>query len=205
MVEELMNEEYDQEGVDAFMNTGRPIPGQSLMNDPEQPRPFESPPEFTDFRQALNYIVDELLVEDVYVPIVVAIGDGIPITDITMQMLYVGFREGKWNPDLLMLLVEPVCFVLMALCEKAGVDYRLTGDEEDDNTPEEEQEILEGQAKNLADMAKEKLEDINKVPEGAIPETITQKIEALDIPTSLLERTEEPTEEGATNLLDRTE
>ena len=183
MAEQLMNEEYDQEGVDAFMNTSRPMPGQSLMNDPEQPRPFESPPEFTDFRQALNYIVDELLVEDVYVPIVVAIGDGIPITDITMQMLYVGFREGKWNPDLLMLLVEPVCFVLMALCEKAGVEYRLTGDEEDDTTPEEEQEILEGQAKNLADMAKEKLEDINKVPEGAIPETITQKIEALDIPT----------------------
>ena len=37
-------------------------------------------------------------------------------------MGYVGFREGKWNPDLMMMLIEPFMYLLMALAEKAGID-----------------------------------------------------------------------------------
>ena len=37
-------EEYNQEAVDAFAQAGRPIPGQSLTSNPDEPRPFERPP-----------------------------------------------------------------------------------------------------------------------------------------------------------------
>ena len=47
-------EEYNQAGIDALATTGRPIPGQSLTNDPDQSYPWEGPPEFTDFRKALT-------------------------------------------------------------------------------------------------------------------------------------------------------
>ena len=135
-------EQYDPKGIEALANnTGRPIPGQSLTNSPDEPRPFETAPEYTNFKEALDYIVGELLQEEVMIPIVSAIGQDVPITDVATQMLYVGFREGKWNPDLLMMLVEPVMYVLMALCEKAGVDYKLYGDEEQDDTEEDEVEI----------------------------------------------------------------
>ena len=127
-----MAETYNQDGIQALINTGKPIPGQSLTNDPDTSYPWENPPEFTNFREALNFIAEELLVEEVYVPIVVGMGQGVPIADITVQMLQRGFQEGKWNPDLFMMLMEPVMYLLMALAEKAGVDYRLTGDEEED-------------------------------------------------------------------------
>ena len=36
-----MAEEYNQEGIDALVNTGRPIPGQSLTEDPDNSYPWE--------------------------------------------------------------------------------------------------------------------------------------------------------------------
>jgi hypothetical protein len=185
-------EQYDPKGIEVLANnTGRPIPGQSLTNSPDEPRPFETAPEYTNFKEALDYIVGELLQEEVMIPIVSAIGQDVPITDVATQMLYVGFREGKWNPDLLMMLVEPVMYVLMALCEKAGVDYKLYGDEEQDDTEEDEVEIRNNKQKNLAAVAKAKIGNITKVPTGALPQDIVADIQSSSISPSLLAQSQE--------------
>jgi hypothetical protein len=185
-------EQYDPKGIEVLANnTGRPIPGQSLTNSPDEPRPFETAPEYTNFKKALDYIVGELLQEEVMIPIVSAIGQDVPITDVATQMLYVGFREGKWNPDLLMMLVEPVMYVLMALCEKAGVDYKLYGDEEQDDTEEDEVEIRNNKQKNLAAAAKAKIGNITKVPTGALPKDIVADIQSSSISPSLLAQSQE--------------
>jgi hypothetical protein len=185
-------EQYDPKGIEVLANnTGRPIPGQSLTNSPDEPRPFETAPEYTNFKKALDYIVGELLQEEVMIPIVSAIGQDVPITDVATQMLYVGFREGKWNPDLLMMLVEPVMYVLMALCEKAGVDYKLYGDEEQDDTEEDEVEIRNNKQKNLAAVAKAKIGNITKVPTGALPQDIVADIQSSSISPSLLAQSQE--------------
>ena len=115
MVEQLPTEEYNQEAVDAFANAGKPIPGQSLTASPDEVRPFEGPPQFTEFREALNFIVEELLEEEAYLNLVASIADGVPIIDMVMQIGYVGFREGKWNPDLMVMLIEPLMYLLMAI------------------------------------------------------------------------------------------
>ena len=78
-------EEYNQEAVDAFANKGRPIPGQSLTANPDEPRPFEGPPDFVNFKEALDFIASELLLEENYMPMMAAIADGVPITDLAMQ------------------------------------------------------------------------------------------------------------------------
>jgi hypothetical protein len=198
-----MAEEYNQEGIDALVNSSRPIPGQSLTDNPEQSYPWESPPEFTDFRQAFNYLAEELLEEDIYVPLMVAMGQGVPIADITLQLLQRGFQEGKWNPDLFMMLLEPTMYLLLALAEKAGIEPRLYGDEEEDLEPEEENENLALQAKNLEELTKEKVGDMPKAPEGVLPAEIVEEIETLEVPESLLARPE-PQEQPA-SLLERPE
>lgn len=181
-----MVEEYNQEGIDALVNSSRPIPGQSLTEDPDTSYPWEGPPEFTDFKQAFNYIAEELLEEDIYVPLVVAMGQGVPISDIALQILQRGFQEGKWNPDLFMMLIEPLMYFLLALAEKAAIEPRIYGDEEDDLSPEEENEVAEMKAKNIASLTKDKKGDMSKVPEGALPADIIEDIEELEIPESLL-------------------
>ena len=180
-------EEYNQEAIEAFGKAGRPIPGQSLTANPDEPRPFERPPDFTNFKEALDFIAADLLLEENYTPIVLAIADGVPITDLAMQIGYVGFREGKWNPDLMMMLMEPLMYLLMALAEKADIEYRI--DDEDDE--DDEDSILEDRVKNISETLKAKAR--GKMPEGALPSDIVEKIETLEMPKeSLLAKTEEP-------------
>ena len=197
----MMQEEYNPEAVEAFAKAGRPIPGQSLTANPDEPRPFEGPPDFTNFKEALDYTAAELLLEENYTPMVLAMGDGIPVTDLAMQIGYVGFREGKWNPDLMMMLIEPLMYLLMALAEKADIQYRI--DDEDDE--DDEDSILEDKVKNIAETLKAK--EMGKMPKGALPSDIVEKIESLDIPKeSLLAKTEEPMieeEEPQQSLLER--
>ena len=168
-------EEYNQEAIDSFAQAGRPIPGQSLTSNPDEPRPFERPPDFTNFKEALDFIAADLLLEENYTPIVLAMADGIPVTDLAMQIGYVGFREGKWNPDLMMMLMEPLMYLLMALAEKADIQYRI--DDEDDD--EDEDSILEDRVKNISETLKAKAR--GKMPEGALPSDIVEKIETLEM------------------------
>ena len=182
----MIQEEYSQEAVDAFANTGRPIPGQSLTSNPDEPRPFEGATEFTNFKEALDYTVTELLDPEAYLSLMGAVGDNVPILDLVMQITYVGFREGKWNPDLMLMLVEPLIFVLMSLAEKAGIEYRIDSEDDDDDDT-----MFEERAKNIAEVAKEKLQNSNKSPAGLINQEILQKIEEAEVPQSLLSKPEE--------------
>jgi len=191
-------EQYNQEAIQAFTNTGRPIPGQSLTSNPDEPRPFEGPPDFTNFKEALDYIASELLLEENYMPMMAAIADGVPITDLAMQIGYVGFREGKFNPDLMMMLMEPIMYLLMALAEKAGIEYRI--DDEDDD--EDEDTMFKEQTNNLKNTIKEKI-NTSKVPSGVLPSDIQQQIQNLEIPQESLLSKPEQQPEAEQSLLNR--
>ena len=198
MAEQRPMEEYNQEGIDALANAGRPIPGQSLTSSPEQRRPFEQAPEFVNFKEALDYTVGELLIEENFTNIVVGIGQGVSISDVALQIAYSGFREGKWNPDLMMMLLEPLMFVLMSLCEKSGIEYRLSDDseiEEIQSGSSDEIDILEQKAKNIAETVKDKVGESKNIPAGAVPTDVIQQIESTPVPESLMARPEEPVEE----------
>ena len=193
-------EQYNQEELETIASSGRPIPGPSLTQNPDEVRPFEGAPDFVDFREALDYTVTNLLEANVIEPIMVNISTGTPVTDVVMQILYVGFREGKWNPDLMMMLIEPLTYVLMALCERANIDFTIYRGEKDDDD-NEDNDYQSEQLKGLAKIAKDK--EITKVPQGAIPTEIVEQIESVDMP-SLLARDEAPVEEEApTSLLAR--
>ena len=199
-----MAEEYNQEGIDALVNSSRPIPGQSLTDSPEQSYPWESPPEYTDFREAFNYLAEELMEEETFVSLTVAMGQGVPVSDITLQLLQRGFQEGKWNPDMFMMLIEPTMYLLIALAEKAGIEPRLYGDEEDDLDEDDEDEVASMRATNTADLTEEKVGEATKAPSGVLPQDVLEDIENLEVPDSLLARPME-SQEQPESLLGRPE
>jgi len=196
-----MAEEYNQEGIDALVNSSRPIPGQSLTDNPDQSYPWESPPEYTNFNKAFNYLAEELLEEEIYVPLMVAMGQGVPISDITLQLLQRGFQEGKWNPDMFMMLIEPTMYLLMALAEKAEIEPRLYGDEEEDLDAEDEEDVAKMKAKNLAKLTQEKVGDMPKAPSGVLPDEVLEEIETLEVPESLLAQPQQPLQEESQGSL----
>ena len=128
-----MAEAYEQSGVDMF---DAPTPGSSLTSDPDNPRGWETPAQFTTEEEALKNIFMNLTDEDNHEQLLNSLRDGNPIEMIVQVILFKGFQEGNWSPDLMLLLVEPTIYIVMWLADQAGIDATLDSDgdnwEEDD-------------------------------------------------------------------------
>tara|TARA_R100000008_G_C3517685_1_gene132254 strand:- start:125 stop:751 length:627 start_codon:yes stop_codon:yes gene_type:complete len=176
------NLELEQEGLDVLGSMNRAIPGESLTANPDEPRPWEQPPEFTTMQEALDSIVSSLLEEETYLSIVGAVKEGIPISDVVQQILYIGFNQGKWNPDLLMMLLEPLMYVVMALCEKSGVEFTLYRGEEQDEDVSSETAINDRLA-NLESLKNITKPNILKPKASSVPAEILEDIEEAEVPS----------------------
>ena len=98
---------------------GKAIAGQSLTNSPDQPYNWERPAEHSNPNEAMMYVFETLTVPETTANILLSISNGVGVIDIASITLYSGFLEGKWNPDTMLLLMEPTMYMIMALAEKA--------------------------------------------------------------------------------------
>lgn len=153
----------------------RSIPGEGMANDPDSPYSFEKAPEFTVQREALEYLFVTITEEDKYPDILGAIDDGVPIMELTQVILFKGFTEGKWNPDLLLMLAEPVAYILMALAERQGIDYVINSDDVDEETEEDRDEITTNMRSKL------KVSQNKGRANTALPPELINKIEEVPI------------------------
>ena len=110
----------------------RPIPGQSLTEDPDMRQPYESATEFTVAQEAIDYVFATMTEEENYVPLMQSIVEGSTVMEATKVILFAGFNEGKWNPDLMLLLMEPVAYMIMGLAERIGLEYTVQEDDEEE-------------------------------------------------------------------------
>lgn len=183
--------ELTQEGIQYLENSidrGRPVPGQSLTNSKEQPYNWERSPEITDPREGMYVVFDALIEPETAANILIAIHNKAGVIDIASMMLYTGFIEGKWNPDLMLLLMEPTMYMIMALAEKADIPYVLeAGDENEPEiiAPKKGVEFLKQEAASLDSLRKQ---SVSKVNSQAIPTEIKEKIEEVEFSPSLLEK-----------------
>jgi len=180
--------DYDQEGLKFLSTNGRPIPGESLTNSPDTPYPWEQPTQFTELEPAIDALFIELTEPEAYHSLLNLIENEVPIGDVTQIVLTDGFQKGMWNPDLLMLLIEPTMYMIMALAEKAGMmdNVIYQGEEEDVEDQDEQLSSIE----KAIDIAQDKI--VPKARAGVLPKNIEEKIEEMTPPRepSLLEKPE---------------
>jgi len=183
---EMQYKDFDQAGLEFLSNNGRPIPGSSLTNNPETPYPWEQPPQFTEIQPAIDALFLELTEPEAYYSILDLIDNGLPIGDVAQIVLQDGFQKGMWNPDLLMLLIEPLMYMLIALAEKGGItDYVTYSGEEEDMDENEQLDSLE----KAIDIAQDKI--VPKAKAGMFPKEIEEKLEEFTPPQkNLLDREE---------------
>jgi len=172
--------------------TGKSIPGQSLTNDPKQPYKWEQPPEFVNSKEASLYIFETITVPETTSNLLLSVVNGVGVIDLASIILYSGFLEGKWNPDLMSLLMEPTMYMIMALAEKANIKYIVdTG--EDDKEPEITGEQQEKTLKSgLTALQEIKNQTINRINPQTIPVEVREQIEQIELPKGLLEKQEQP-------------
>jgi hypothetical protein len=180
--------EFLQNSLDA----GRAIPGQSLTNAPNQSYGWERPPEFTNPNDTMYYIFETLIDENTITNLLTSIKNQVGIIDLTSIVLYSGFLEGKWNPDMMTLMFEPTMYMMMALAEKANIDYVLESKDEEIEEEGDPDEKLEIYAQGTNALQKIKQESLNKINPQSVSPEVKEAIEELEINPSLLERVNEP-------------
>jgi len=178
---------FSQEGLDNLVNLsnkGGPIPGQSLTRDSEDPYPWETPPEFTNPREALDDVVGSIMQPEAMKNIVSALAQGAAVADLGTAILYAKFNEGKISPDAMMLLAEPVMYTIMAIGEEANIKYNIEGNDLDEFDEEDDKEDFDNKVNEFRNV----LTDIKK---GATKNIEPSKIDSNVVPESILAQVKE--------------
>ena len=185
------------------LTAGRPIPGQSLTNDPENPAPFEKAPTFTSVHAASGYLWESFIEPRKYMNLMASVADGVPLLTITQVILFAEFEKGSWNPDLMLMLIEPTAYMLMALAERAEIPMVIYEGELDDEDEEEEllgMQVAEDRIREIMERGK-----TGDIPEGVLTAEMQASLESLPPIETAPVQEPEPEQEQPQSLMARPE
>ena len=97
-----------------------PIPGQSLTDTPGN-YPWEHPPLYTNTSEAADFVWDRLHRPEFAEQVIAMLDAGIPVEALGRIIIFNGFMEGKWTPDVAFIIAEPIMKMIATMGLKAGV------------------------------------------------------------------------------------
>ena len=133
----------DASGMDM---TDAPVPGMSLANDPNAPRPFEGAPQLTTVAAATQALFRGMTSEEGMDQVTNILAEELPIEHIANIFVFEMFRNGMINPDMMLLMVEPTMNILLFIADYADIEVVL--DESDELEEEEDDSENEGKVLN---------------------------------------------------------
>lgn len=101
-----------------------PIPGQSLTEEPGK-NAWETPPEYTNVGQALEYVLQNITRDDNLNQLLVMLDSKMPVEAIVRVILFSGFGQGKWTYDMMILMAKPLTQTIIAIAKASDIDYEL--------------------------------------------------------------------------------
>ena len=184
-----------------------PVPGQALTNAPDQAYPWEQPPEMTSVKEAREKIFLDLLEPERLKGVQDLMLNDISVNAIAEVVLTEGFRKGKFNPDMMLNLLEPTMYMLMAIAEKSGIQPIV--DSDDQGFEEEDEETVQNAVNKRNQSVKEgqrfrdvKVKNIQPTAVGKDIEARLEKLDTSKVKASLLQK---PLIEKRENLLGQAE
>ena len=159
------------------------IPGQSMAASPDSKMPWDGAPQYAGIKEASEAIFLSLLEEENLTSILDLLENNISISEITTVLL--------------MMLIEPVMYMIMAIADKFGIeDVKIyVGEEEDYNADFDEdgteQELDAAKIESLQDIFKNKRisPDLRNTMENS---EIAERLESIDVDSLMAKREEEP-------------
>ncbi len=179
-----------------LIKKGSAIPGQSLVNNPQTPYNWEKPVKFTNPKEALQNLSDELLQKEALESIVFSLAEGVSVEDLTSSILFAKFYKGDINPDTLLTLIQPTMYLVMAIGDEGGVNFNIEANDVNEIDPEDEQEKIQEFQSLVARGSKDvkssnKTEELN-IQKGVLPESLLARVkEETPKIQSLLNKTNE--------------
>ena len=97
-----------------------PVPGQSLTDEPGN-YPWEHAPQFTNVEEAMDGIYDSLTTPKNAQQLIAMLDAGVPVEAIVRVMVFTGFAEGEFNPDVGFIIIEPLMEAVATIGLRAGI------------------------------------------------------------------------------------
>ena len=133
-----------------------PVPGQGLTDKPGN-YPWEHPPQFTNTSEAADFVWDKLTQPQFAEQVIAMLDSGIPVEAIGRIIVFAGFTEGKWTPDVAFIIAEPIMKMIAAIGIQGGVKkFRISMSDLTNNK----------QMKSILDVKKNK-QQFEKAAKGA--------------------------------------
>ena len=174
--------QQDLDELVGMINKGSAIPGLSLTNNPNNPYPWESPPKYANPREALTAITTELLDTEKIGFLIDSLAEGMAVTDITTSILFAKFYQGEINPDMMLLLIEPIMYTIMSIGSEAGIEYNIEPNDVNESFDEPDEEFektkLSEFNRAIGKVSNESKSKINKnIKSEILPKSLLEKIE----------------------------
>ena len=166
------------------------IPGQSLTNPIEQRYPWEQPPQMTSVKEAREKIFLNLLEPNKLRSVIELMSTKIPVNTIAQVVLREGFNKGKFNPDMMLNLLEPTMYMLMAIAEKSGIEPTVDSGEPDEDDEDNIARVNKLDKEFKTEKRSFRDAKVNNINRKSVGEDIANKIDEMKLPKpkSLLER-----------------
>jgi len=114
----MREQEYEQGVGDPFDS---PVAGQSLTDTPGN-YPWEHEAQFTDPEEITEYLWVTMHKKEFVQELIGMLDAGVPVEAIGRTVLFGGFMEGKFSPDLAFIITEPVMKMIAAIGINGGVE-----------------------------------------------------------------------------------
>lgn len=144
-----------------------PVPGQSLTSEPKS-WAWERPPRFVKVEDAALFIWDKLHQQEQLERTIVLLDVGVSVDSLTKTIIFGGFVEGAYTPDVAALLFPIVQRMVFSIGKKAKVKNIKLSKPKEDNTKKLVNDLLKSRDVNqdrLLIFEKEKKERLEKVEE----------------------------------------
>jgi hypothetical protein len=147
-----------------------PVPGQSLTGEPKG-WAWERPPRFVNIDEAAMFIWDKLHEQEQLERIIVLLDIGVSVDSLTKTIVFGGFVEGSYTPDVAGLLFPIVQRMIFSIGKKAEVKNIKLSNAKVDNTKKLVGDLLKSRNINEdrlevfekdKEQREEKLEEIQK-------------------------------------------
>ena len=112
-----------------------PVPGQSLTDTPRN-YPWEHAPQYATVEDASMQVWEGLQKEETMEKVILLLDAGLTVEEITKVIVFAGFVEGKFTPDVGLLLTPIVAKMIMAIGKSAGIEKININKPKQDDTKE---------------------------------------------------------------------
>jgi hypothetical protein len=124
MMDQMMPPE--EEGKSKAMHPmSAPIPGEAWTVEPGA-YPYERPPQFTDLREAFNYMFPRIMEDETAEKFLSLMEMGVSVETLSEYLAEAGASEGLWSIPLAMSLALAIAVLLVQMAKAAGIKYKLT-------------------------------------------------------------------------------